>query len=241
MPESSLILTAYNRAAQLERTLKSIYAQSFKDFETIIIEDGDDGGETRKLCERFGCIYLQRKNRPDQPFANPAPLINAGIRKAQGEVLILQNAECRHVSPGAIEALTKRHRENKRLAVFASVIIDDANSEAQYWGSHINHAVSPYFFCGSLRREWVECLRGFDEDFKYWGAEDDDFAWRLQALGIAFEFPADIIVEHQWHPVSKGYRKEENIALFEKHIRPLREGRESPVRNLGRDWGVLDA
>lgn len=53
----------------------------------------------------------------------------------------------------------------------------------------------------SLFREAVERVNGFDENFKGWGYEDDDFARRLYRAGVE---PQSVIEEaralHLWHP-----------------------------------------
>ena len=42
-------------------------------------------------------------------------------------------------------------------------------------------------------------LRGFDEAYKIWGAEDNDLVRRVQARGTPIAYLPDTFVVHQWH------------------------------------------
>jgi GT2 family glycosyltransferase len=240
-PEVSIVITAYRRAALLGATLESIAAQRFPESEIIIVEDGDDGGETARLAVQYGARYFQRRNRPDVSYANCAPLLNKGIREAGGEIVILQNAEVSHASPDVIARLVVPHRMCRNRAVFASVQMLDSGGCPTHWGSHPVHAgPSPYFYCGSVRRENFLAIGGVDEDFKYWGAEDDDLALRLRMAGLDFIFDANAVVTHQWHERTQ-FGHEENMTLWKSKADELTAGRMSFVANAGREWGRLDS
>ena len=201
----SIVMTARNRERQMEATLESIRAQ----FELIVFEDNSPA---------------------DVPYNNPARFINHAVRQAQNEIILLQNAECKHVDPETISKLCALVTPTN--AVFARVIaLNEDGSEGQVYCGVENPR--PYFFCGAIRREWFEKLRGFDEDFKGYGWEDDDFADRLRREGVEFVF-TDILVHHQWHPPAGDLGdKESGRFMFE------RKKSEPTVRNLNREWGAL--
>lgn len=242
MPEVSIVMTAYRRSALLRRTLESIFRQQFSGLEVIVVEDGDDAGWTRGACEEFGAHHFQRKNRPDTPYANPSVPVNIGLRRATGDVIVLQNAECEHISPNTIELLTAPHREKSNLAVFAAVMAMRQDGSESNWYCHPKESPRPFFFCGSLRREWVEKLRGFDERFKWYGFDDDFWALCLQFSGVEFVFRDDIRVNHNWHE-SAGfcYGIEFNGELYNEQVRALLERRRTPTSNLDREWGSLES
>lgn len=230
-PTVSIIMTAYNRAPLLNYTLRSIKAQG-TDAEVIVIEDGNDGGCTRRVCETWGARYLQRVDRPDTPYSNQAPLLNAGIRTSRGEVLIIQNAECEHMSSHVIRSLVEPHYVDYDLAVFAASLRLEEEVEP-------TNLTSPYFFCGSVRREWMMGLQGLDEDFKGWGSEDDDLAARMAHVGMRFVYRPDIMTYHQFHGKSDKVGQAENRQLFYDKLDKLQRGQISPVANQGREWGVI--
>ncbi len=246
-PEVSIVMTAYRRAPQLSRTLHSIFEQRARlsgGLEVIVVEDGDDGGATRAACEPWPVRFFQRARRPEQVYSNQAVPLNIGIRQARGRVLILQNAECLHATPDVIARLAEIHDPDARpVAAFASVLYLKPDGSPDYWGSHPEHAgPSPYFFCGSLLRSIATDLGGFDENFAGWGAEDDDFAFRLRKSGVKFRFLAGAVVHHQWHEVSRGFGLEENRAYFENKVCRFRGGEWQLLRaNQGREWGSLES
>jgi len=83
----SVIIPLCNKSATIERTLASIRAQTFTDYEVIVIDDGstDDGPE--KVQRRTEIRLLS------QPNAGPGAARNRGIREAQGELLAFLDAD----------------------------------------------------------------------------------------------------------------------------------------------------
>lgn len=235
-PQVSVVITTYNRAHLLCPTLDSFAKQAFTDYEVVIIDDGDDA-ETPALCARTWPFNLRyrRLNRARLPgFNNPARPNNIGIRMSTGGIIVLQNAEVKHSGDEVIRRLVDRCDHN--TAVFAQVeVLDDKNGLK--WYCHKHFSPRPFFFCGALQRTWFEKLRGFDEDFKHYGYDDNDFADRLAACGVTFDF-TDIETQHQWHPTS--YDQLSNHPLYEEKKRALVDGKISVVRNLDHEWGSLD-
>ncbi len=70
--------------------------------------------------------------------------------------------------------------------------------------------------------KWLEKVGGFDEFYRFWGMEDNDFLKRLENAGskIVFLENEKLPIFHQWHPVlsqilPKGWQTQIN-AYFEK-------------------------
>src|ERR1039458_3179512 len=58
--------------------------------------------ETKTICAEYGA---KRIDMQSATYRNPSSAINAGLKEASGDVIIIQNAECLHVSPNSIERL----------------------------------------------------------------------------------------------------------------------------------------
>lgn len=243
-PEVSIVMTARNRAPLLGVTLETIARQGGFGFaEVIVVEDGRDDGETERLCRFYGARYFLRRNRPNVPYSNPAVPINIGLRQAQGEIVILQNAECRHVG-NVISALAAPHRSAPNLAVFAAVSSLTPEGAHDHWYVHptLDAGPRPFFFCGSMRRENFIRLEGMDESFKGYGWEDDFFAFQIKRAGIDFRFLGDAVVEHQWHPHSGFcYGIEETAKLYQEKMAAFARGELLIESNAGREWGKCDS
>lgn len=87
--KASVIIPLYNKSATIERSLASIAAQTYSDYEVIVVDDGssDDGpGKVRAWNDRRVRLLTQAN-------AGPGPARNLGIREAQGELLAFLDAD----------------------------------------------------------------------------------------------------------------------------------------------------
>jgi glycosyltransferase involved in cell wall biosynthesis len=84
MPVISVVIPAFNRERTIERAVESVLAQSFQDFEIIVVDDASTDATVRVtagLSQRDPRITLIRQ--PQNRGAQAAR--NAGILRAQGE------------------------------------------------------------------------------------------------------------------------------------------------------------
>ena len=80
-PLVSVIIPAYKVASYLAETLESVFAQTFSDFEVILVNDGSpDTEEMEKVIEpyRDRIVYLRQENR------GAGAARNTGLRSARG-------------------------------------------------------------------------------------------------------------------------------------------------------------
>ena len=84
----SVIIPTYNRASTLARALDSVFAQTERPLEVIVIDDGSED-ETKTLIERDypEVIYLSQTN------SGVSHARNSGIRQAKGEWLALLDSD----------------------------------------------------------------------------------------------------------------------------------------------------
>src|SRR5882762_7560487 len=89
-PRVSIIIPAYNVAPFIRETLASVFAQTFTDFEVIIINDGSPDSEEFELAikpYRERIRYLKQENR------GASAARNAGLRAAGGELIAFLDAD----------------------------------------------------------------------------------------------------------------------------------------------------
>src|SRR4030067_3517077 len=89
-PDVSVIIPTYNRRNLLEITIQSVLAQTIKNFEIIIVDDGSTDG-TRDFVRSIQdkrIIYLYRKNS-----GLPAVARNIGILKATGRFIAFLDSD----------------------------------------------------------------------------------------------------------------------------------------------------
>jgi glycosyltransferase involved in cell wall biosynthesis len=76
----SVVIPAYNAAKFIRRTIDSVLAQSYTDYELIVVDDGSTD-ETNQVVQSYGAKvrYIRQDNAGDGPARN------AGIAAAQGD------------------------------------------------------------------------------------------------------------------------------------------------------------
>jgi len=89
MPKVSVIVPLYNKEAQVGRTLDSVLAQSFEDFEVIVVDDGStDAGP-----EIAGGYDDPRIRLVRQPNAGPGAARNRGMRDSAADIVSFLDAD----------------------------------------------------------------------------------------------------------------------------------------------------
>lgn len=91
----SVIIPLYNKSATIVRTLASVRAQTFRDFELIVVDDGSTDDSAAKVAGED--VRLIR-----QANAGPGAARNRGIREAHGEYLAFLDADDEWL-PGYLE------------------------------------------------------------------------------------------------------------------------------------------
>lgn len=239
-PLVSICMTTYNRAPLLKNTLDRIYTQDFKDFELIIVDDGDDSDTPVMVEGWLGAVdnmrYIRLGRQKHPGYNNPAFPNNVALRHAQGDLVVLQNAECQYASEQVLSDFVSMTGAND--AVMGRVEVLDVAGKPLCWYVHPAINPRPFFFCGCLRREWFNKLRGFDEDYTNYGMEDVDFADRLTKAGVRFVY-SEIPIQHQWHGPSLVQGDPNNnipIQTYHRKSREMAEGLIGIERNPN-GWG----
>src|SRR5262245_36702982 len=90
-PAVSVITPAYNAASYLPETIASVLAQTHRDFELLIIDDGSTD-DTLEVARRFAAADA-RISVASVPNSGPAAARNAALRAARGEFIALLDSD----------------------------------------------------------------------------------------------------------------------------------------------------
>ena len=126
MPKISVIIPAYNVAPYIGETLRSVFAQTFTDFEVIVINDGSpDTEEFERVLTPFRerLRYLKQENR------GASAARNAGLRAARGEFVAFLDADDLWL-PNYLEDQLAVIRERKCDLVCADALIVGESPDA---------------------------------------------------------------------------------------------------------------
>ena len=135
MPTFTVFTATYNRAHTLPRVYESLRAQTYRDFEWLIVDDGSTDG-TRQLVEKwqaeagFPIRYIWQENRGKHTAHN------RGVREARGELFLGLDSDDGCV-PHALERL-KHHWDRipaEERARFTGVCVSCVDEKGNPVGS----------------------------------------------------------------------------------------------------------
>ena len=89
MTQFSVITVCLNARKTLERTLQSLRAQTFKDFEYVVMDGGSTDG-TLDLLKSYGDVVTHLHSGPD---AGISDAFNRGLQRATGNWVAMINAD----------------------------------------------------------------------------------------------------------------------------------------------------
>jgi glycosyltransferase involved in cell wall biosynthesis len=174
-PTVSVIIPTYNRARYVVEAVESVFAQTFKDYEVIVVDDGSTDNTKQVLEPYRGRIrYVRQENR------GLAAARNRGVREARGElVAFLDSDDC--WEPRMLEGILKTFEKHPDVgAVFVAEREMDKDGQPR---ERVHTKRSPGLFftpesmvskdtgvgCGRppvVRKKWLDALGGFDESMR---------------------------------------------------------------------------
>jgi glycosyltransferase involved in cell wall biosynthesis len=87
MPRVSVIIPAFNAEAFLARALHSVEAQTYGDYEVVLIDDGSTDG-TAEIARSFKSVRYFHQSNQHQAVAR-----NRGLKEAEGELIAFLDAD----------------------------------------------------------------------------------------------------------------------------------------------------
>ena len=91
MPAISIIIPVYNAERYLRQCIESLIAQTFKDWEAILVNDGSKDGSLA-ICQEYASKD-SRLRVVDKPNGGPSSARNRGLDEAQGEYVYFMDAD----------------------------------------------------------------------------------------------------------------------------------------------------
>ncbi len=181
MPKVTVITPAYNAEKYLRQTIESVLAQTFQDFEMLIIDDGSVDS-TRLISESYSdkVTCIKKEN------GGVSSARNLGMSKANGDYIAFLDADdIWH--PSKLEKQVNFLESNLDIGIcyvgvecvdenLRTLSYIEANSYSDYCEALLLYSCVVSGSCSSvmIRRSFVEQIGGFDtnftnyEDWEYW-------------------------------------------------------------------------
>ena len=200
----SLIIATVERTSAVERLLASLSAQTFLDFEVIVVDQNDDGrleGILRAWSDQMTLKHLRSARGLSRAR-------NAGLRAACGEIIAFPDDDCWY-PPDLLRELDRWFRQHDEYSFLSTcAITGDGNRTAGRWlarsteirrGNVFRTHVSFSLF---FRVNAVRVAGGFDEalglgsDTPHGSAEETDYVLRLLEHGSRGWYESALTVFH---------------------------------------------
>lgn len=206
-PRVSIIIPAYNRADMILTALNSVLAQTYTDWEAVVVDDGSSDN-TREVVAgvkdaRVRYIYQENKGLPGAR--------NTGIRASGGEYVAFLDSDDAFL-PDKLALQVPVLDANPDLCLVAGGFIEvDENlrplHEIRPWVKNPTLGLLDWVrtcsFCvGSplVRRAWLDKAGLFDENMRF--VEDWDLWLRMASMGCRMEWLKKPVYLYRMHPSS---------------------------------------
>ncbi len=245
--KSTLIISTYNWPDALELVLMSIKSQVVLPTEVIIADDGSKK-ETAILINRFKedfPVPLIHTWHQDHGF-NKAMILNKAIAKAKGDYIIQSDGDCiLHPSfvKDHLRFITKDHylfgsRVNIQEFYLQNLVLKkqvrfsflSKGIKKRTRAIHIPVLTNLYKIKNVFSKKYRGCntsyfksnflaVNGYNEDFKGWGREDSELAYRFHNYGLKGKrLRYSAIVFHIFHKEKSKDRLEINNDIEKETI-----------------------
>jgi glycosyltransferase involved in cell wall biosynthesis len=189
----SVIVPAWNAAATLAETLRSVLEQSYPADEILVLDDGSTD-ETQHVVAAFAprIDYLRQAN------GGPSAARNAGLEATQADLVAFLDADDIWL-PRALELLSAPLGSNPEVAASRGMTVDlyadpDGSASAglsdPYWGFNVGSAL--------FRRSALAGLGGFDPSLL--DGEDVDLWLRLREQRLACRRVESVVLRYRQRP-----------------------------------------
>jgi GT2 family glycosyltransferase len=195
-PAISVVVATHDRPERLASLLAGLQAQSFGDFELVVVDDGSEPA-TAALLERWhGGLQLEVVRHASARGAGAAR--NAGWRAARAPLVAFTDDDC-VPDPRWLEAGLAVWHERHGAVVQGRTLPESGRAAGVLSRTLRVERLGPqYETCNIFYpRELLEALGGFDEGFGLRpGGEDTDLAWRALEAGRMTVFAPQALVYH---------------------------------------------
>jgi GT2 family glycosyltransferase len=221
MTLASIVIPTYNGMAHLPVCLAAVRAQTYKPFETILVDNGSIDETLAYVKHEFPEVRIVplKENRV---FAGA---VNEGIRAAQGEAIVLLNNDT-EAEPAWLAELIAALQSDPRAGMAASKmrlfdrrdVLHNAGDAFRRDGMPANRGVwqtdqgqfdsdryvfAPCGGAGAYRKEMLAEIGLMDEELVAY-CEDIDIGWRAQLAGWSCVYAPRAIVYHKLSATSGG-------------------------------------
>lgn len=210
----SIIIPNWNGKHHLDDCLCSLDAQTWNDFETLLVDNGSTDGSQQFIKDNYPAVQLIELGE-NRGFTGAC---NAGYASADGDIIILLNNDT-EVDPNWLAEIVSAFERYPEVGAVASkmllfdkrdtfhtagdiVSVDGTPNNRGVWQKDEGQFEREEFVfsaCGgssAYRRTMLDEI-GFLDDSYFFSCEDVDLGWRIQLAGWKVLYLPTAIVYHK--------------------------------------------
>lgn len=214
-PEITVVVPVRNRSGdRLSNCLRSLRWQDVPagSVEIVVSDFGSDPHHARSidaLAAQFSTV-IERNSTGG--LWNRSRALNLGVQAATGRLVMCTDADM-IFAPDFLASVLRAHAASADALVVCRCHDLPQEVAEQPWqvadfealrDKSLQRDTTGTGACQVARRAFFTDVRGYDEAFEHWGAEDDDMLHRAQQYGLSVVWlPTTTAMLHQWHPTMK--------------------------------------
>lgn len=140
----SVVIPVYNRPDEMAEMLASLTAQTCKDFEVIVVEDGSAVPCQDVVAQYAGKLAVHYYVKPN---SGPGQTRNYGVERCQGEYVLIFDSDC--ILPSGYMAAVEAELRREPADAFGGP--DRAHDSFSPVQKAINYAMTSFFTTGGIR------------------------------------------------------------------------------------------
>lgn len=223
MPKVSVIIPCFNQGQFVDEAVASVLAQTYRDFEIIVVNDGSTDEATNRKLAAYDCPQVRVLHTANQGAAGAR---NVGIAASKGDYLLPLDADDR-IAATYLEKALVAFDANARVGIVYchAELFGDESGPWQLPPYRLSDIlVGNMIFCSAFfrRADW-EATGGYNPNMKD-GLEDHDFWLSLIELGRDVYRIPEVLFYYRKHQGSRSEGTGEHLIelytqLFKNHVR----------------------
>lgn len=191
----SVITVVYNAAETIERTIKSVLSQNYRDLEYVIIDGGSTDG-TLEIIDRYKDWLGYFVSEPDNGIYDA---MNKGIRACTGDVISILNSDDYFVDENVLKIIADAYKDDDVDIVYGDALFMNYQNSGKDYIFCEYETLEDLWWCMSIphpatfvKKSVYDEYGLFDESYRV--TADHEFMLRCYSNGAKFKKIPKIIV-----------------------------------------------
>jgi len=222
MLKLSVVMACWNKEFIVEKSIISIENQTVKPHELLFIDDNSDDNSleiVKNLRDKMS-FPIRIFETHESLTHNLCLPCNIGFKRAEGDVIMILDADTCSVNRTNFERIIQQHQENEKILLTPKLLAGPPSREprlptidSEKLKTLPETKIKISLDGGSTRKEHIYKIKGYDERMYGWGANHPDFIARLKMIGVKVLRDEKVIFQHHKGsaPNRKYYKKNDLI------------------------------